>query len=61
MSTPLQTAAQALEAQPPAAPPRSSGKPGSGGANQLQKALKQHSRSPLLDCSVISSLSARSS
>jgi hypothetical protein len=44
MSVPLQAALPPAPIEPAAAPPRSSGKAGSGGANQLHQALKQHSR-----------------
>jgi hypothetical protein len=43
MSLPLQAAVQPSPIEPAAPAPRG-GKPCSGGANQLQKALKQHSR-----------------
>jgi hypothetical protein len=45
MSTSVQTAEDPVKAQPAPVPPRTNGQtPSSGGANQLQKALKQHSR-----------------
>src|SRR5271154_3617172 len=44
MSLPLEAALPPAPVEPAAASPRRSGKAASGGANQLQKALKQHSR-----------------